>query len=166
MMGYLWVALKPFSSRKKRMKINKIPVLNSLYFSVEFLIKRILPKVSFTKKYYFDITKGNDRLLSKAEGLGRLVSCGFKIMDFNSIDGMLYFVVKKVAEPKFDLSPSYGPVYKMNRLGKTEKFLAFISLEPCTLTASIYKIISSRPMVIPKQENLPMTLGFLPGVNL
>lgn len=113
--------LETFAARRKRMRINKIPVLNGLYFGLEFLIKRILPKVSFTKKYYFDITKGNDRLLSKAEGLGRLVSCGFKIMDYNSIDGMLYFVVKKVSTPKFDLNPSFGPVYKMNRLGKNGK---------------------------------------------
>ena len=108
-------------ARMHRKKINKIPVLSSIYFSAEFLFKRILPKISFTKKYYFDITKGNDRLLSKAEGLGRLVSCGFKIMDFKSINGLLYFVVKKVDEPTFDSNPSYGPLYKMPRLGRNGK---------------------------------------------
>ena len=61
--------------------------------------------------------------MSKAEGLGRLVSCGFKIMDFKTIDGLLYFVVKKVSEPKFDMSPSYGPLYKMPRLGKNGKII-------------------------------------------
>jgi len=110
--------LETFTARKRRMKINRIPILNKLYFSFEFLFKRILPKVSFTKKYYFDITKGNDRLLSKAEALGRLVSCGFKIMDHKTIDGLLYFVVKKDGEPTFDTDPSYGPIYKMPRLGK------------------------------------------------
>jgi len=113
--------LETLSGRRDRKRISKIPVLNSIYFSIEFLFKRILPKVSFTKKHYFDITKGNDRLLSKAEGLGRLVSCGFSIMDFKTINGMLYFVVKKVKEPTFDLNPSYGPVYKMPRLGKNGK---------------------------------------------
>lgn len=107
-----------FKSRRNRMKINKIPVLGSCYFGLEFLFNRILPKVSFTKKYYFDFTKGNDRLLSKAEGLGRLVSCGFKIMDYKLLNGIIYFVVKKVSKPSFDASPSYGPVYKMQRLGK------------------------------------------------
>ncbi len=115
--------LETFSSRKERLKINKIPFLNNIYFSFEFLIKRILPKVSFTKKYYFDITKGNDRLLSKAEGLGRLVSCGFRIMDYKSIDGIVYFVVKKIREPFFDDSPSYGPLYKMPRIGKDGKMI-------------------------------------------
>jgi len=113
--------LETLTARKERKGINKIPVLSNIYFSIEFIFKRILPKVSFTKKSYFDITKGNDRLLSKAEGLGRLVSCGFKIMDFKTINGMLYFVVKKIKEPTFDLNPSYGPVYKMPRLGKNGK---------------------------------------------
>ena len=115
--------LETFSARKERLKLNRIPLLNNIYFSIEFLVKRILPKVSFTKKYYFDITKGNDRLLSKAEGLGRLVSCGFKIMDYKSIDGILYFVVKKIKEPYFDESPSYGPLYKMPRIGKNGKII-------------------------------------------
>ena len=115
--------LETFSARKGKMKINKLPVINNLYFAFEFFVKRILPKVSLTKKYYFDITKGNDRLLSKAEGLGRLVSCGFTIMDYKSIDGLLYFVVKKTRQPYFDESPSYGPLYKMPRLGKNGKMI-------------------------------------------
>ena len=121
--GILVGCLETFTARRERMPINSIPVVSSIYFAAEFLIKRILPKVSFTKKYYFDITKGNDRLLSKAEGLGRLVSCGFNIMDYKTIDGVLYFVVKKVREPYFDESPSYGPVYKMPRLGKNGKMI-------------------------------------------
>ena len=115
--------LETFTARKQRKSINSIPIISSIYFAFEFLFKRILPKVSFTKKYYFDITKGNDRLLSKAEGLGRLVSCGFSIMDYKTIDGLLYFVVKKVDEPTYDINPSYGPVYKMSRIGKNGKMI-------------------------------------------
>ena len=115
--------LETFSSRKKRKKVNKIPIVRNLYFSGEFVLKRIIPKLSLTKKHYFDITKGNDRLLSKAEGLGRLVSSGFKIMDYKSINGLVYFVVKKERQPEFDLNPSYGPIYKMPRLGKDGKII-------------------------------------------
>lgn len=107
-----------FKARRNRMTVNKIPVFRDIYFSFEFVFKRILPKVSFTKKLYFDFTKGNDRLLSKAEGLGRLVSCGFKIMDYKAINGLIYFVVQKEKEPYFDLNPSYGPIFKMSRIGK------------------------------------------------
>lgn len=140
--------METLSARRNRLKINRIPIVNSLFFSFEFLIKRILPKVSFTKKYYFDITKGNDRLLSKAEGLGRLVSCGFSIMDYKSIDGLLYFVVKKVSEPSFDLSPSYGPFYKMPRLGKNGK------------TIGVYKFRTMHPYSEYLQDYIIKTNGY------
>lgn len=115
--------LETFTARRERLRIAKFPFLNNFYFAVEFIVKRILPKLSFTKKYYFDITKGNDRLLSKAEGLGRLVSSGFKIMDYKTINGLVYFVVKKEKKPAFDLNPSYGPIYRMPRLGKNGEII-------------------------------------------
>ena len=62
-------------------------------------------------------------MLSKAEGLGRLVSCGFKIVDFKTIDGLLYFVVKKVKRPDYNMHPSYGPIYSMPRIGKNGEII-------------------------------------------
>jgi lipopolysaccharide/colanic/teichoic acid biosynthesis glycosyltransferase/transposase-like protein len=117
-----------FQARRKRSSLNSIPILSGLYFGIEFLFKRIIPKLPVTKNIYFNLTKGQDRLLSKAEGLGRLVSCGFRIIDFNSIDGLVYFVVKKVEDPKYDLNPSYGPIYKMPRIGKHGKIIKVYKL--------------------------------------
>jgi len=115
--------LETFTARRQRMFIDKIPVINNIYFGLEFLIKRIIPKLEMTKRHYFNYTNGKDRLLSKAEGLGRLVSSGFKIMDYKSINGLLYFIVKKENKPTFDLNPSYGPIYKMPRLGKNGEII-------------------------------------------
>jgi len=117
-----------FNSRREKMKINKFPVLRTFYFGLEFLFKRILPKVSFTKRLYFNVTEGRNRLLSKAEGLGRLVSCGFKIIDFKTIDGTLFYVVKKDKEPEFNMNVSYGPIFKMPRLGKNGKTILVYKL--------------------------------------
>jgi len=113
--------LETLSARRSRINKNGIPVLNDLYLGLEFLFKRVFPKLNITKKHYFNLTKGKGRLLSKAEGLGRLISCGFKIMDHKNINGLTYFVVKKVKEPTFDMNPSYGPLYKMPRIGKNGK---------------------------------------------
>ena len=44
-------------------------------------------------------------------------------MDFKSINGLIYFVVKKETEPSYDLNPSYGPIYRMPRLGKNGKII-------------------------------------------
>ncbi len=59
--------------------------------------------------------------MQEAPGMRR--DSGFKIMDYKTIDGLLYFVVKKEREPYFDMAPSYGPLYKMNRLGKNGKII-------------------------------------------
>ncbi len=115
--------LETLSARTERKKVTKIPLINNMYFGIEFILKRILPKLSLTKSLYFDMTKGKDRLLSKAEGLGRLVCCGFKIMDYKTINGLVYFVVQKEKEPTYDLNPSYGPIYAMPRLGKNGKII-------------------------------------------
>ena len=112
-----------FHARAQKKLIYKIPVVKHLYFGFEFIFKRVMPKLPFFKKIYFSITKGNDRLMSKAEALGRLVSCGFDIIDHNDIDGIHYFAAKKIREPYYDMNPSYGPLFKMNRIGKNGKII-------------------------------------------
>ncbi|MCX6276358.1 MAG: sugar transferase, partial [Bacteroidetes bacterium] len=84
---------------------------------------RVLPKIQFTKGAYFFITDGRRRVMSKAEVLGRLVACGFDIVDLKNINGSLYFVAKKIKEPAYDLNPSYGPLFKMRRIGKNGKII-------------------------------------------
>ena len=102
--------------------------MSDFYFGYEFLFKRIFPKLDWTKRIYSDVTKGKGKLLSKAEALGRLISCGFKIMDYKSINGLTYFIVKKDKEPSFDLNPSYGLIYKMPRIGKDGKIIKVYKL--------------------------------------
>jgi lipopolysaccharide/colanic/teichoic acid biosynthesis glycosyltransferase len=66
---------------------------------------------------------GVNRVLSKAEVLGRLVSCGFSIVDYKEYNDLLYFIVKKVKVPKQNYQPSYGPLFKMRRVGKNGKII-------------------------------------------
>ncbi|MCK5505415.1 MAG: GxxExxY protein [Thermodesulfovibrionia bacterium] len=47
-----------------------------LYF-VDFIWKRVFPKLPFFKKIYFAVSKGRNRALSLTEGLGRISFCGF-----------------------------------------------------------------------------------------
>lgn len=112
-----------FTSRRLRKKAYQIPIINKFFLLYEFLFLRVIPKLKFFKKIYFLLSKGQDRLLSKAEMLGRLVSCGFEIIDSRKINGLNYFIVKKAKEPLFDLKPSYGPVFGMNRIGKNGKII-------------------------------------------
>jgi lipopolysaccharide/colanic/teichoic acid biosynthesis glycosyltransferase len=72
---------------------------------------------------YFLITKGRNRILTEPEIFGRLISCGFEIIDYKEIDSLLWFVVKKIREPYYDSQPSYGALFKMKRIGKNEKII-------------------------------------------
>ena len=110
-------------ARKERHRVGNIPVFKNIYFVFEFIFLRVFPKIWGFKKIYFLLTRGRNRLLSKAETLGRLVSCGFEIVDYESFNGLMYVVSKKVSEPVFNMNASYGPLYKMPRLGKHGKII-------------------------------------------
>lgn len=114
--------------RRKRQRIQKIPILRNFFNFFEFLFLRIFPKVWGLKKIYFFITRGRRRLLSKAEVLGRLVSCGFEIQQVKTIDGLLYMAVKKIKSPDYNVNASYGPLYKMPRVGKKGKMIGVYKL--------------------------------------
>jgi lipopolysaccharide/colanic/teichoic acid biosynthesis glycosyltransferase len=126
--GLLMGCFETFTARAQKKTIYNIPILKELYFGFEFIFKRVFPKLPYLKKIYFYVTKGKDRLLSKAEALGRLVSCGFDIIEYKVIDGIHYFTAMKVKEPAYDMSPSYGPLFKMRRVGKNGKIIGVYKL--------------------------------------
>ena len=120
--------VETFEKRKQRKKIGKIPIVRNFYFFLEFVFMRVFPKLKGLNKVYFFITRGKNRLLSKAETLGRLVSCGFEIVDYKTINGKLYVVSKKNKDPFYDMNPSYGPLYRMPRIGKNGKIIGVFKL--------------------------------------
>ena len=97
--------------------------IRSVLKQIEFIFTRVFPKMPVLKKLYFITTRGKGRGMSQAETLGRLVSCGFEILDYNIVNGHLWYSVKKVGDPAFDLNPSYGPLFKMKRFGKGGKII-------------------------------------------
>ena len=108
--------------------VNKIfkkypKIIANFIYILWFTYRRILPKVPYLKKLYFFLTLGVNRVLSKAEVLGRLVSCGFEIMEYKEYEDIIYFVVKKVKMPAVNYQPSYGPIFKMRRIGKNGKII-------------------------------------------
>jgi lipopolysaccharide/colanic/teichoic acid biosynthesis glycosyltransferase len=115
--------VETYSARKRKKSISKIPVIRSIYFGMEFIFMRVFPKLPWFKKVYFFVTKGRNRVLSKAEAFGRLASCGFEIQDYQSFNGLMYIITKKVKEPAFNMRPSYGPIYTMPRIGKNGKII-------------------------------------------
>jgi lipopolysaccharide/colanic/teichoic acid biosynthesis glycosyltransferase len=146
--GKLIVCFETFTARKRRKKISRIPVLGHIYFLMEFIFMRVFPKLWGFKKLYFFVTRGRNRLLSKAEVMGRLSSCGFEIVDYSSFRGLMYVVAKKTGEPVFNMEASYGPLYKMPRIGKHGKIIG------------IYKFRTMHPYAEYLQDYVLRTQGY------
>lgn len=120
--GGLFIDHFESKNMRKRRILNKFPAgINYIYYTLDFIIKRVFPKFALTKKIYFVLTRGENRVLSKAEAFGRLYSCGFEIIDERVIDKCLYFVAIKVKEPLYPKNPSYGPMIALERIGKGGK---------------------------------------------
>lgn len=115
------VCFETITARKDRHRLGNIPVIKNLWFGAEFVFLRMFPKMWGFKKIYFLVTRGRNRLLSKAEVMGRLVSCGFHIEASEAFNGLTYVVCKKVKEPEFNMHVSYGPIFCMKRIGKNGK---------------------------------------------
>jgi hypothetical protein len=103
--------------RKERIFQKFVPGVSHVYYFFDFILKRVFPKWSPTKKIYFRVTKGRNRVLSTPEVLGRIVSCGFKILNYERIDLVTVVRAIKVCEPAFNLSPTYGALIKLSRVG-------------------------------------------------
>ncbi|MCB8999488.1 MAG: sugar transferase [Bacteroidales bacterium] len=114
--------------RKKRILNKYFPGLNWIMYTLDFTVKRVFPKFNLTKKIYFFLTRGENRVITRAETLGRLYSCGFEIVEEKFIGGLFFFVVKKIKEPVYDMDPTYGPFVKLQRVGKGGKIIKVYKL--------------------------------------
>jgi len=109
--------------RKKVFLEKYPPVLNYIFYSIDFIFKRVMPKLPVCKECYFAITKGKNRAISKAEILGRLYFCGFRVINCTIINNNFYFIAQKINIPKQDPHPTYGPLIKLKRIGKDGKII-------------------------------------------
>jgi len=104
--------------RRKRILRKYPPVINWIVFIIDYIIKRVFPKFYLTRGIYFILTRGNNRVLTRAEILGRLYSCGFEVTEESFVNGLYFFVTIRIKEPAFDPNPTYGPFISLNRVGK------------------------------------------------
>lgn len=116
--GYFIGCAHTKESRKEEFLKRYPAFFGRIFYFNDFIIRRVLPKLPVFKEIYFFLTKGEDRIISKPEILGRLVFCGFDEVAQTHIDGMFWFIFRKVRRPREDTNPSYGPFVKMERVGQ------------------------------------------------
>jgi lipopolysaccharide/colanic/teichoic acid biosynthesis glycosyltransferase len=119
--GIFIACVETYTLRKQRI-LAKFPFgINYLMYTLDFIFHRVFPKVVLTNKLYFLITRGNKRVLSRTEFIGRLYSCGFELLEEKIIGNLLYLKVRKTREPYYDTSPSYGFFIHLRRIGRDGK---------------------------------------------
>src|ERR1039457_4201371 len=92
----------------------------TLYF-FHFIWNRIFPKLPITREIYFILNKEKDRDISLAEGLGRLVYSGFRILDLVVVDEVLYFAAVKDKGCTPEKKLFYSFIFNMQRIGQGGK---------------------------------------------
>ena len=117
------------SENRKERILKKLPrPFNMAYYSLDYLIHRVWPKLPYLRRAYFGLTKGRNRVMSEMETYGRLYSCGFRLLDSIAEDGKLYFAVEKTGEPDYNTEATYGPFIALRRVGKNGKIVKVYKL--------------------------------------
>ncbi|MDP4240922.1 MAG: sugar transferase [Bacteroidota bacterium] len=106
------------STRKKRILENNPKGLNYVFYTFDYLYKRVMPRLFLTRNLYYFITRGNNRIFSKTEVLGRLYCFGFKVVQQKKIGHLTYVFAQRENQPTPVKSPIYGPLIRLRRFGK------------------------------------------------
>ena len=126
--GYFFCCVETKDQRKKRLLRKYPPVLNWIYYILDFILKRILPKLKITRPLYFLLTRGENAVISRAEILGRLSRAGFRIVQESFIGNQLCIECRKHALPLPKTDYYYGPLIALPRIGKGGKMIKVYKL--------------------------------------
>jgi len=122
--GYYFSCVETDEQRKNRKKEKYFILIRQFVLFFDFVYKRLFPKLPIIKHLFFFITKGKNRVISISESYGRLVSCGFKIIDVINHKGLTYILSTKIRDPYYDMNPSYGPIFNMKRVGREGQIIS------------------------------------------
>ena len=88
-----------------------------VYFIIDFVVKRVFPKWAPTMRITQYLTKGKNRVMSKAEIFGRIHACGFYVTDHH-LDGFnTHMQASKVNDVHEVPSNVYGIFMYLKRVG-------------------------------------------------
>jgi lipopolysaccharide/colanic/teichoic acid biosynthesis glycosyltransferase len=121
--GYLVGKAHTIETHKRYFAGKYPPYLAHLVYGIHFVFTRVMPKLPWTKKLYFAVTKGRNRTVSMTEVFGRLYFCGFKIVASQIMDHRLYFIAQKVTAPSLDEDPTYGPIIRLKRFAGEDQLI-------------------------------------------
>ena len=141
----LFICCFESKSTTKKNFLKKYPKgINYIMYSIFFLFKRFIPKVILTRRIYYDLTNGKNRVLSKPEVLGRIYYSGFELVFEKKIEDLNYLFLKRIKDPELVENKTYGMFIRLKRFGKNGKLFDVYKLRTMHpyseyLQAFIYK---------------------------
>jgi len=105
------------TQREKILKQNP-PGVNYILFFLNYCWHRIFSKLSLTKGFYFWVTGGKKRVLTRVEVLGRFYRAGFNVIHEEIVNGEFCIIAVKKKDPIRHDKPSNGLLIRLERLGK------------------------------------------------
>lgn len=110
------------SALKRMLLENRYPWgIRHVVIAWNYLWHRVCPKLSFTRRLYFTLTEGKNRIMSRAEIIGRLYRAGFDVVDERFREGEFFLTARKVSSPVDDTPPTGSPIIHLRRVGKGGK---------------------------------------------
>ncbi len=109
-------------STRKMQILQKYPWgINYFIYTLDFLYKRVMPKIFITRNFYYLLSGGKNRIFSKTEVLGRLYCFGFEVVKDRKVDQLTYIIAKRIKQPEKAHKRVYGPLIRLKRFGKNGK---------------------------------------------
>lgn len=99
-----------------------------LMYVLYFLYRRVLPKLALTRGLYRFLARDRGHAISKTEILGRLVYCGFEVLEHWEAGDELHFIAEKRQAPSDAPPPPSGLVFSMERVGEGGQIRSFYKL--------------------------------------
>lgn len=112
------------SSIRQERILNQSPMgINRIILSIDYLWHRVVPKIVPFKHFYYWITKGEKRSLTRVEVLGRFYRAGFEVLEEVITNGRLHVIATKVKAPIRHDKPSNGLLIRLRRVGQNGKII-------------------------------------------
>jgi lipopolysaccharide/colanic/teichoic acid biosynthesis glycosyltransferase len=92
-----------------------------LLLFIDFWVNRVFPRLPVVRSVLGKFTHGPHRGLSLTETLGRLVYCGFQILEIEQAENETYFAALVKQAPHARRMHSLGPFFTMTREGRGGK---------------------------------------------
>jgi lipopolysaccharide/colanic/teichoic acid biosynthesis glycosyltransferase len=99
-----------------------------IFYFFDFIVKRVFPKCPLTNNITQYLTKGKNRVMSKAEIFGRIHACGFYVTDHYLQGFNTQIQAKKVKDVNEVPKNVYGIFMYLKRVGYQEKRINVLKL--------------------------------------